>query len=72
MPVYSNGTLTVNLYPKEEDAAAFAKHFDDQISTYANNGDGQVVAISLAEKQGREKVRNLCTRWHIWSDSWLG
>ena len=46
----------VDLHPEEEDAAAFAKHFDDQISTYANNGDGQVVAISLAEKQGREKV----------------
>ena len=50
----------VDLHPEAEDAAAFAKHFDDQISTYTNNGDGQVVAISLAEKQGREKVSYLC------------
>ena len=39
---------------EEEDGAAFAKHFDQQLSTY----NGQVVAVSLSEKQGREKVIN--------------
>ena len=40
---------------EEEDGAAFAKHFDEQLSTY----NGQVVAVSLSEKQGREKVITL-------------
>ena len=41
---------------EEEDAAAFARHFHEQLSTY----NGQVVAVSLSEKQGREKVIKLC------------
>ena len=37
---------------EEEDGAAFGNHFDEQLGTY----NGHVVAISLSEKQGREKV----------------
>ncbi len=37
---------------EEEDAAAFRKHFDEQLRIYR----GPVCAVSLSEKQGREKV----------------